>query len=183
MQCYTRSDDYFGETERFVRVQSRAGNIDHARSKQATAQVNTISGKNGKFWTSDYNFVRTAAVVLRMLMLQATKIHEEHDKKWTNNFVTNTSIAFEYNKDSIHAEGQQEMPCPAANLVEATDISACYDTQFAAKKMMQRIRGMKPNEMRSFTEMMAVVKPAPGGDNIKLWFIITTCRRKSKSSC
>lgn len=46
MQCYTRSDDYFGEVERFVRLQREAGNINHAQSKQKTAQLDTIKGRN-----------------------------------------------------------------------------------------------------------------------------------------
>ena len=142
MQCYTRSDDNFGEIERFVRLQRGAGNIDHARSKQATAQLNTISDINGMLWENPYNFVRTAAVVLRMLTLRATKIHEEHDKQWTKNLVSKSSVAFAYNKDNIYADGEKEIPCSAANLDEAADISACYDTQFAAKKMMVQIKGI-----------------------------------------
>ena len=48
MQCYTRSDDFFGEVERFVRLQREAGNINHAdQSKQKTVQLGTIKGRNG----------------------------------------------------------------------------------------------------------------------------------------
>jgi hypothetical protein len=180
MQCYTRSNDYFGEIERFIRVQTGAGNIAHARSKQARAQLqlNTISGEKNTWWKNDYNFVRTAAVVLRMLMLQATKIHAEYDREWKKNLVTISTIAFKCNKDSIDADGVGQMPCPADGLDEAGDIAAYYDTQFVAKKMMQHIKKM-PEYGGAFTETMVVVKK--GERDIKFWFIITTWRIRKTS--
>ena len=173
MQCYTRTDDYFGEVERFIRVQREAGNIDHARSKQATAQLNTISGENDTWWENDHNFVRTAAVVLRMLMLQATKIHAEYDREWKKKLVSKGCIALTCNKDSIRTDGVGQMPCPADDLEEAGRIAAYYDTQFNATKMMLQLREM-PRNTGWFTETMAVVKR--GESNIKFWFIITTWR-------
>ena len=176
MQCYTRTDDYFGEIERFIRVQRVADNIDHALSKQATAQLDTISGENDTWWENDFNFVRTAAVVLRMLMLQATKIHPKHDSGWMKNLVSRDCKALKYNKDSIHTNGIGQMPCPADSIDEARCIAACYDTQFNATKMKLQLREM-PRNAGWFTETMAVVKR--GDNNIKFWFIITTwCIRK-----
>ena len=175
MQCYTRSDDYFGEIERFIRVQRGAGNIDHAQSKQARAQLSTdtISGENDTWWENDHNFVRTAAVVLRMLMLEATKIHAGYDQDWKNKLVSKGSIAFTCNKNSICTEGVGDMPCPADGLDEAGRIAAYYDTQFNAQKMMVHIRDMRENA-GWFTETMAIVKKREG--DIKFWFIITTWR-------
>ena len=143
MQCYTRSDDYFGEVERFIRLQRGARNIDYTQSKTATAQLNTISGDSEKktWWANDHNFVRTAAVVLRMLMLRATKIHANLDKVWKNKLVSWGSIALTCNKDSIHTDGEGEIPCPADDLIEAGRIAAYYDTQFPAKKMMSTNQG------------------------------------------
>ena len=175
MQCYTRSDDYFGEVERFIRLQRGARNIDDTQSKTATAQLNTISGDSEKkaWWANDYNFVRTAAVVLRMLMLRATKIHANLDKVWKNKLVSWGSIALTCNKDSIHTDGEGEIPCPADDLIEAGRIAAYYDTQFPAKKMMLQIRDVR-TQASWFTETMAVVKK--GKNDIKFWFIITTWR-------
>lgn len=173
MWCYTRTDDYFGEIERFIRVQKVAGNIDHARSKQATAQLNTISGENDTWWENDHNFVRTAAVVLRILMLQATKIHVEYDRRWTKKLVSKGCIALTCNKDSIRTDGVGQMPCPADDLDEAGCIAAYYDTQFNATKMMLQLKEM-PGNAGWFTETMAVVKR--GDNNIEFWFIITTWR-------
>jgi hypothetical protein len=172
MQCYTRTNTYFREIEHFIRVQREAGNIDHARTRQARAQLNTISGENNTWWKNDYNFVRTTAVVLRMLMLKATKIHADYDREWSN-LVTKGSIACQYNKDSIHTDGVEQMPCPADGLDEAGQIAAYYDTQFVAKKMVLHIRDM-PENAGWFTETIAVVKE--GERDIKFWFIITTWR-------
>ena len=127
MQCYTRSDDFFGEIERFICVQRGAGNIDHARSRQATAQLDTISGKNNMWWEKDNDFVKTAAVVLRILMLKATKIHDaEYDKEDKNKLVTKNCIAYTCNTDLIHTNGVRDMPCPADNLDEAHRVVAYY---------------------------------------------------------
>jgi hypothetical protein len=189
MQCYTRSDDYFGEIERFIRDQRGAGNIDHARSRQATAQLNTISGENNTWWGNDSNFVKTAGVVLRMLMLQATSIHAVYE--WNKKLVTKNCIAFRCNKDSIHTDGIGQMPCPADSLNEADHIAAYYDTQFDEKKMKLLIEdipesvGMFGETMAvvkngAFTETMAIVKK--GERDIKFWFIITTWRF-CKTSC
>jgi hypothetical protein len=124
------------------------------------------------WWGNDYNFVRTAAVVMRMLMLQATKIHASYDSRWRNNLVSENSIACQYNKDSIPTDGVGDMPCPANGLDEAGHIAACYDAQFNARKMMLQIGGIMPGNTGWFTETMAVVKK--GESDIKFWFIITT---------
>ena len=173
MQCYTRTDDFFGEIERFVRLQRGAGNIDHAQSREATAQLNIISGEKGTWWKNDHDFVRTAAVVLRMLMFQATGIHTAYDREWKNKLVSKGCVALTCNKDSIHTDGVGQMPCPANGLDEAGDIAAYYDTQFNASKMMLHLRKMHGNA-DLFTETMAVIKR--GERDIKLWFIITTWR-------
>ena len=173
MQCYTRTDDFFGEIERFVRLQRGAGNIDHAQSRHATAQLNSISGERGTWWRNDHDFVRTAAVVLRMLMFQATGIHAAYDSEWKNRLVSRGCIALTCNKDSIRTDGVGQMPCPANGLNEAGNIAADYDTQFITRKMMQHLRTM-PENAGWFTETMAVIKR--GERDIKLWFIITTWR-------
>ena len=177
MQCYTRSDDYFGEIERFIRVQREAGNINHARSKQATAQLDTICGKHAStWWKNDDNFVKTAAVVLRILMLKATKIHDaEYDRDHKNKLVTKDCIAYVWNTRPglIHTDGVRDMPCPADCYDEAYCVVAYYDTQFDERKMKLHIREMHGNT-GAFTETMAVVKK--GERDIKFWFIITTWR-------
>ena len=175
MQCYTRVDDYFGEIERFVRLQTKAGNINYDNARQGRAQTTSIKGHDeddDQFWTSDYGFARTAGAALRMLMLTATNIGAD---KWS--LVSMTSPGKDRNRRLINAtDDERKVPTPAYNRAEAEKINAYYSGQFEHRKITERMKCMQFGiaDTRYFAETMVVVKP--GDNDIKFWFIMTTMR-------